>query len=629
MMNLLRFTFSLFCVILTTSLSFAQPNSDIEITKNKVLIAGKVYYVHTVQKSQTLYAIAKAYHVTQQQIIDDNPEAGFGIREGQALKIAEILQKDKYEIVKANTDTKYTVESGQTLYSIAKKFNLKIEDILQANPTLTAENVKKGQILSIPKKIEIPTNKLVSTDDYLFHEVQAKETLFSLSKLYNTSVNEIVALNDSSLISGLKVGRKIKIPNEKGVKSNANNSSTEQKTIKNNTEPNTNSLVKDSNNCFVKENVHNHSTFNIGVMLPFFSQVSERKDEIDPSTEDNEVKGNEPVSSNFLEFYEGFLLAASILKDSGISVNVYSFDTERNTNRVISLLQKPEFEKLDLIVGPLLPENIRIASEFAKKNNIPLVSPLSSRNEFIKNNPYVYQLNPSSDIIQNQLAKYLVRPGKRLIILVHSSDLKDIERCTNLKTLIKQQANSDIDVKLLPGSQTITPSLSGSKENVIVLTSNDELFVTNSLRKIYDASRSHNITVLGNSSWQRMKNLDQEILHRIGLEFCTPYYTDYNSETVKAFIQKFKSVYGYEPYRQSNFGFVYGMYGYDIAMQFIHSLDKYGRDFNKCVNTIQYQPINSNFYFNNEQGSGYINQAVSIVKYNNDYTISRKLVILK
>jgi LysM repeat protein/ABC-type branched-subunit amino acid transport system substrate-binding protein len=622
----LRLLIVFLAFIISAPLVLAQTNSDIEITKNKVLIAGKVYYVHTVQKGQTLYSIAKAYHVTQQQIIDENPEAGFGIREGQALKIAESLQKDKFELDKSNANAQtHKVEPKETLYAIARKYNLKVEDLIAANPSLTPENVKTGQILRIPSKIEIPTEKLISSDDYLFHEVQAKETLFSLAKQYNTSVNEIVALNDTSIISGLKVGQKIKVPREKGFKpqTEKTESSTNNNIAK---EP---EIDSKSSNCLSTSKWNKHNTYNIGIMLPFFSQVSERKDASDASPEEGEVKGNEPVSSNFLEFYEGFLLAASSLKDSGISVNVYSFDTERNTNRVVSLLQKPEFEKLDLIVGPLLPENIRIASEFAKKNKIPLVSPLSARGEFVKSNPYVYQLNPSAEVTQLQLTKYLVRPGKRTIIIIHAIDAKDVDKCTNLRKLIKQQSNNDIDVKLISASQAFIPSLSASHENIIVMTSTDELFVTNTLRKVYDASRNHNITVIGNPAWQRMRNLDQEILHRIGLEFCSPFFTDYNSEKVKSFILKFKSVYGYEPYSQSSFGFVYGMYGYDVGMQFIQSLDKFGRDFGGCINTIQSDPIVSNFYFTNESGSGAVNQAVSIIKYNADYTISRKLVILK
>jgi LysM repeat protein/ABC-type branched-subunit amino acid transport system substrate-binding protein len=137
-------------------------------------VEGKKYYLHTVEKGQTLYAIAQAYGLDVNDIVVENPDALNGIKPGQVLRIPAqktvVLQKP------VAADTGYfihKVEAGQTLYSIEKMYNVSQEKILKWNPE-AKNGLKIGQELKIPGK---KTNTPV-----IANGKPATDTLFHLNK---------------------------------------------------------------------------------------------------------------------------------------------------------------------------------------------------------------------------------------------------------------------------------------------------------------------------------------------------------------------------------------------------------------------------------------------------------------
>ena len=104
----------------------------------------------------------------------------------------------------------YTVEPSEGLYRISKKFNVLQSDIYKANPGVN-EGLKAGQTLYIPvskKNTDIQNN----TTKIIEHQVVAKETLFSISKMYGVEQSEILRLNPDIEKNIIKVGQVIKIP---------------------------------------------------------------------------------------------------------------------------------------------------------------------------------------------------------------------------------------------------------------------------------------------------------------------------------------------------------------------------------------------------------------------------------
>jgi LysM repeat protein len=207
---------------------------------------------HKVAKEETISQISKIYNVSISEIYKINPEAAKGVKENDILQIPN-NQSFTYNIKKSNVPVNvsirnHTVAPKETLYGIAKQYNLSVSDIESANVTILKEGIKAGQTLSIPEKVaekeksstslkekidvkkinskitSVPTlidakkNEVQTTDlssDKKTHVVQPKETLFSIARLYNVSVQDLDSYNEAILKDGLRIGQSINIPNKK------------------------------------------------------------------------------------------------------------------------------------------------------------------------------------------------------------------------------------------------------------------------------------------------------------------------------------------------------------------------------------------------------------------------------
>jgi len=102
----------------------------------------------------------------------------------------------------------HKVEAGQTLYFLSKKYNIGIDQLRQANPEILDDLIiKPAQVLVIPVE-----NKTVELDQggYKIHVVKTKETLYSLSKLYDISVSELINLNQLES-ANISIGQELKV----------------------------------------------------------------------------------------------------------------------------------------------------------------------------------------------------------------------------------------------------------------------------------------------------------------------------------------------------------------------------------------------------------------------------------
>jgi LysM repeat protein len=158
---------------------------------------------HAVLKGETIPQIAQNYKTTPSEIYRLNPEAQNGISENQILIVPEVLAQTSNSIT-------HIVAPKETLFGLGTKYNVKAEAIQNANPDLLANGLKVGQELIIPQdsKTDIASSKNT-------HLVQAKESLFSIARLYNVSVEDLDKANTALLKNGLQIGQEITIPNKK------------------------------------------------------------------------------------------------------------------------------------------------------------------------------------------------------------------------------------------------------------------------------------------------------------------------------------------------------------------------------------------------------------------------------
>ena len=152
-------------MIIVSSPCTAQDNVINERSKIIEKFNGKPYYIHFVKDGQTLFGIAKMYGVTSDVIIDNNPELKTGLKTDMIIKIplmdTVVTEKQKQnpvlsfkEPVKAQPVTKtsgqivYLIKRGETLYGIARRYDISMDDILNINPGITS--FRAGTKIKIP-----------------------------------------------------------------------------------------------------------------------------------------------------------------------------------------------------------------------------------------------------------------------------------------------------------------------------------------------------------------------------------------------------------------------------------------------------------------------------------------------
>ncbi len=133
------------------------------------------------------------------------------------LLLLFIFSMPFYSFADGNNDEFIThkVTKGDTLWSISKQYNISLELILTLN------NIKNKDALSIGQIIKIPQNSL-PTDDYIMHVTRKGDTLWSIAQKYNLSVDLILAANNIANSELISIGQEMKIPSHKNAVAETN-----------------------------------------------------------------------------------------------------------------------------------------------------------------------------------------------------------------------------------------------------------------------------------------------------------------------------------------------------------------------------------------------------------------------
>jgi LysM repeat protein/ABC-type branched-subunit amino acid transport system substrate-binding protein len=517
-------------LLATSNLMFAQKGDGVK-NKSEVIEVynGKKIYYHTVLRKQTLYAIAKSYQVTVDTILAVNPDASKGIKTDQILKIPVMGEKQETVF--------YKVSAQETLFAISRQFNLDVSDLVKANPELSA-GLKEGQIIIIPNK---------------------------------KTKNNIVDKNK------VDVGP-----------------------------------VKQNPCSPLKTN----EAYNVALMIPLYLEDAYK-------ISLGEVKVIEKFNKNkpftFIPFYEGVLLALDSLQQTGMSVNLYVYDIEKDTNKVIALLEKPEIKTMDLIIGPFFNEPLKKVASFAKANNINVVSPLSFDNSVLQANPNVFQSMPSQHKQLESMANYILQNyPDREILIVHNGIEKDVNSTMAFKKIIDSLKPNVSENKIYKeiaynkeGLAGIKKYLLEDKENIIVTFNTDEVFVMNYLRNLSGLSEKSKIILFGMPYWRTFENIEPQYPVKLNLHLTTSCFIDYESPDVINLVRKYREQYYSEPDK-------YVFQGFDEAFYFLSILRTYGKDFEQCIATdtiIKYSGLSTHLNFGKPGINGSENNFVTVYKY--------------
>ncbi len=156
---------------------------------------------YTVKRGDTLYSIASKFNTTVDELKRLNNLTSNTLKIGQVLRITSNTS--------VPSTTTYKVQRGDTLYSIANKYNITVDKLKELN-NLTTNTLLIGQELKVP--ITGSTDNDTGTTNYDTYEVVKGDSLWSIAKRYGLTVDELVSLNNLTSLD-LKIGDKLKVPN--------------------------------------------------------------------------------------------------------------------------------------------------------------------------------------------------------------------------------------------------------------------------------------------------------------------------------------------------------------------------------------------------------------------------------
>jgi LysM repeat protein len=185
-------------VIFLTLISWTSPSAPMDSLRLET-INGKQFIIHRIEERETLYSISRRYGVPITSILESNPTADGGLAIGQLLKVPYVPRSKPQTQVLSSGERRHTVAAKETLYSIARLYEVSTEDIKAWN-SMKDNSVSIGQVLIIKKKSnELPAAEITKTPEpksiSAIHTVASGESMYGIARKYNVTVQQLQQWN--------------------------------------------------------------------------------------------------------------------------------------------------------------------------------------------------------------------------------------------------------------------------------------------------------------------------------------------------------------------------------------------------------------------------------------------------
>lgn len=560
------------------------------------------YFLHTVTKGQSLYSISTMYNVTMEDLIRLNPGCEKQIRAGESLKIPQANSGSNQ-----GKPTFHTIQAGETLYQLTLKYNVTVQAICTANPGLSASNFRIGQVISIPAQTAIQpakenlsetaaqTSSEKKTDWRDMHKVERKETIFSISRQYGISEEELIAANPELKKGKLKRGSFLFIPYPASKQPAKEPEKTPARI------PSNEELFAQNKQSFKKiQNIK------AAVLLPF----TEGK--------------NRDEQMRMVEYYEGFLMAVDSLKRQGVSVNLYTYDTKGKSDVTQSILAKEEMKNMDIIFGPAHAANVKTLAEFAEKNQTRVVVPFSPEVEQVFKNPYIYQVNTPQSYLYSEVYEHFLRKFSKANIVFLDASTGQNEKAEFIKGMKNELKTNQVAYKHISNSDTlkILAAIDSTRENIFIPTSGKDLSLTRLIPQLTQIRRSYpnvDLHLFGYPEWQTYTQDYLASFYELDTYFYSSFYTNNLFPAAVRFTQEYRRWYSKD---MANIFPKYGMLGFDTGYFFLKGLAQEGSQLENNLNRVQVTPIQTGFKFERVNNwGGFINRKVFFVHLTKDFEL--------
>lgn len=569
-------------------------------TKSVLLIPAKVVVkktvvqketTHKVLPKETLFGIEKKYNVSDADLKKANP-----FLETDGLQIGQVLVIPSKNAAKVGGLSQakvvyHDVLPKETKFSIAKKYGITIAELEKKNPEIVA-NLTVGSHLLIkgtPAKTPVSAQKetpkqeviTVSVKKYATYEVKPKETLYSLSKMFDLSQEELLTLNPE-LKNGVEIGMLLKVP--------AGFVPVQENKVYTDLVPKTNIAGR-------KKMI---------MLLPFnVSRVE--GDSVNSVVE--QLKKDKFLNMT-LDFYAGALMAIDSAKILGLPIDVQIVDSEEKKygSDIAAVVKANNLQTADAVVGPFYQNNAEATARLLAANNVPVISPLSKdAGNSIAN---LYQSVPVNDVLKAAMFDYM-RSKKGNVVAV-------VDR--KKESVIQYLKLNQPDVRLVPltekgsvAAETLRGMLVSGRMNYVVMETANTMMIKATIASMLSAMSDYQVQLVILEPNETLDTDEINFSNLVKLKLMYPSVTrDNNSPEGIAFENKFRKLNSIAPSD-------YAVRGFDVTFDTMMRLMQ-NKSFEETINATATEQFENKFEYYKKDGGGYSNKGVYIMYYDADLT---------
>ena len=492
----------------------------------------------------------------------------------------------------------HVVTEKQTLFSISKAYDVSLQDIYDSNRNLDLENagLKVGQVIFIPTQGTKPAAS----------EEPAKPQTQEQAAREQAAGTYVVVPSPSETVSSAPV--EPVIPDKKTANDKKDSGSALDRWLypgkyrtSTGSEGDTRVSPSEPDSLVVRTDSSTFvldipQTIRIAMVLPFSSSK---------------------LSDNTVDFYTGALLAARDYGRMGVSVEIEAMDVRDSAS-----ITPASLENYDVVIGPISSKDMNVLLDKCPEGKF-IISPLDPQAAALsKDRPSIQAPTPAA--LQNQdIVNWAIQdmmPGDSLVLITSKgAPLSEGSRC-----IIETLRNSGVKYHTI--SYGILEGLSIQKAfewhhsangtTRYIVAADDESFVNDAVRNVnLMLFKKHDVALYAPSRIRSFNMIETEYLHSVNTHISAAYFTDFNNKKVSDFIMTYRALYNVEP---NQFAF----HGYDTMNCFISICHEFGRQWAKVLKDYNGHGLQTDFRFEREEGNeGFVNTAVRRVVYTPDYQI--------
>lgn len=323
----------------------------------------------------------------------------------------------------------------------------------------------------------------------------------------------------------------------------------------------------------------------------------------------------------YITFYEGARIALDKLEKEGYNVSLYVYDVgEDDVNAMKSVLSSPEMKTMDLLIPLVFQRCFALATDFSNANHIPLVNPMSPNASIVKDNPYVFKVQPSSSADVETVVRYIKNNySNPNVILIFTPTEKALMEL--YKSAFEREGWTWCGIDYNKYSRRIFEKVDSKKDNIFITIVDkgnnkaNEGYANNLLSSFNAKKGLPTINLIAQYNWLDFPSIDFVLLQKYNFHFTLSYLNDYTNINFVDFVKDYRKHFRQEPDK------IYAALGYDIMMFFVPSMMQKGEKFISEPNCDRTKFMVNSFLFDRQDSKdGWQNRRTVVYKIN-DYKI--------